>query len=163
MTKSKLVPIKAIMLLIVFLLNTVTGFACAIGIDMGFNASQQTPEIQANHNGTLTNHGHEHGAGIQHQHVDLGSHQDKDHHQEQDGKKENCCKDAVAKLTASSKLTQRTDNLSQLSALFILLPSIIHRQFLSVRLPSNVPNAYFTQHCRSPISDVRIAIQSFQI
>ncbi|WP_285059774.1 hypothetical protein [Pedobacter ginsengisoli] len=110
---------KAAFLLVVFSLNTFTGFACAVGMEMNFN---------------------------------------KGHHQSQ-----NCCKDAATKLTASDKLIQRTFNTSKLSVLFTMLPDITPPQSLAHRLPANLPNTSFSRHCRSPIKDVRIAIQSFQI
>ena len=135
---------KAMFLLVVFLLNTVTGFACAIGMDMDFNRD------------------HHHRDGHKHQHEDL-SHHDKNHPQKHKDEKDNCCKDAVAKLTASDKLTQRISDLTQLTIPFIILPGITYQYDQAISLPVNVSNAYFSRHCRSPIPDVRIAIQSFQI
>lgn len=85
-----------------------------------------------------------------------------EHHQHGDGNK-NCCKDEVAKLNSSNKLTSRIFDLSQLSMPFVILPGNVYPIILVVSLPANVPNAYFTRHCRSPIRDVRVAIQSFQI
>lgn len=114
---------KAMFLLVVFLLNTMTGFVCAIEMDIGFNKS----------------------------------------HQQHGSKKESCCSDAATKLSASDKLTHRISDFSQLSIHFILLADTTHLQSTVVSLPTNVPNVYFSRHCRSPIKDIRTVIQSFQI
>lgn len=124
-------------LLVVFLLNNMTGFACAIEMNIDFNKG--------------------------HQHPDLNHHHDTDRHQKHRSKKESCCSDAATKLIASDKLTQRTFHISQLSIPFILLADITQPQNIGVSSPTNVPNAYFSRHCRSPIEDIRIVIQSFQI
>ncbi|MCD0488079.1 hypothetical protein LPB86_07550 [Pedobacter sp. MC2016-14] len=151
MISRKSVPVKVMLLLIVFLLNTVVGFACAIGIDMGFNSAHLEQESEG--------HGHHHSqteryAHNSHQHVQ---------HPKQDANKDNCCKDEAAKLTKSDKLNNPVVDLSQISLPFMLLVGNVYPQIAELRLPSNVSNAYFSRHCRSPIRDVRIAIQSFQI
>lgn len=38
MKRSKTIQLKAVFLLAVFILNTMVGFACAVGLDMGFNS-----------------------------------------------------------------------------------------------------------------------------
>jgi len=142
---------KAAFLLVVFSLNTFTGFACAVGMDMNFNKGHHQSQIPAAH------------VAHEHQHADFNHHHNTDRLQKNGGEKENCCKDAATKLTASDKLIQRTFNTSKLSVLFTMLPDITPPQSLAHRLPANLPNTSFSRHCRSPIKDVRIAIQSFQI
>jgi hypothetical protein len=137
MTRNKSISMRAMFLLAVFLLNTVTVFACAIEKDMGFNKG--------------------------HQHSDLNHHHDTDRHPKHGSKKESCCGDAATRLITSDKLTQRIFDISQLSIPFILLTDITHPRSIVVSLPTNVPNVYFSRHCRSPIADIRIVIQSFQI
>ena len=39
MSTSIYIQLKAALLLLVFGLNTIIGFACAVGVDMGFNTS----------------------------------------------------------------------------------------------------------------------------
>lgn len=153
---------KAMFLLVVFLLNSVTGFACAIGMNMGYNEDHHQSEISTEHYSQEHEHSHKHPDGHKHQHADLADH-DTNHPQKQKDDKDNCCKDAVAKLTASDKLTQRIFDVSQLTLSFIILSSVSYQYDRAVSLPVSVPNAYFSRHCRSPIPDVRIAIQSFQI
>ena len=146
------------LLLIVFLLNTVVGFACAIGIDMGFNSAHLAHE----------NSGHGHHQSKTDRHA-LNGHQhvhnshEQVQHPKQDANKDNCCKDEAAKLTKSDKLNNPVLDLSQISQPFMLLVGNVYPQIAELRLPSNVSNAYFSRHCRSPIRDVRISIQSFQI
>lgn len=161
MTANQSRSMKAMLLLVVFLLNTVTGFACAVGMDMGFNSDHHAPVTVAKV--AVHEHGqvHQHKDGSKHVHAGQDHHQKKDQHKS--GEKENCCKDAVAKLTASDKLTQRSFDLSQLSLPFVVLAGIHYPLYQVISIPVNVPNGYFSRHCRSPITDVRIAIQSFQI
>jgi len=138
------------LLLIVFLLNTVVGFACAIGIDMGFNIAHLKQETSHEHRYSETDHYAQHS----HQRVQ---------HPKHDANKDNCCKDEAVKLTKSDKLNNPVVGLSQISQPFMLLVGNGYHQIAELRLPSNISNAYFSRHCRSPIRDVRIAIQSFQI
>jgi hypothetical protein len=137
---SSSIQFKAAFLTIVFLLNTVVGFACAIGMNMSFNKD----------------HHQEHHA--KHEHDEKAA----DHHSAKSSK-DNCCKDQVSKITKADKLNQQKFNYSLLSPSFFLLPSTIYQLGKVVRFPANVPNTYFVRHCRPPIPDVRIAIQSFQI
>ena len=41
MKKNRSIQLKATFLLIVFSLNTIVGFACSLGLDMGYNSKQQ--------------------------------------------------------------------------------------------------------------------------
>jgi hypothetical protein len=129
---------KAAFLTFVFLLNTLVGFACAVGMDVGFNARHHDHAKYSHHKSTETKHTSK-------------------------SQKDNCCKEQVTKLSKADKLTQPRYNYSLLSSLFFLLPSTVYRIGETVTFPVNVPNNYFVRHCRAPIPDIRIAIQSFQI
>ena len=59
------IKIKALFLLVTFSLNSVVGFACSVGVDMGFNS----------------HHHHSHDSGKHHEHSDA------DNHHEHDGSK----------------------------------------------------------------------------
>ena len=60
--KRKLsIQLKAAFLLLVFAFNTLIGFACAIGIDMGFNSS--------NHHDEEATEVHVHADGKRHDHL----------------------------------------------------------------------------------------------
>jgi hypothetical protein len=143
---------KAAFLTFVFLFNTIVGFACAIGTDMGIETDHhQKPEVSA--------HSHKHDKGRkhkQHEHTQAAA----DHH----ASKDNCCKDQVAKLTKADKLHQSGFDYSLLSLPSFILPAALHSFDTTSGIVSvNIPNSYFVRHCRPPIEDVRIAIQSFQI
>ena len=82
MKRNISIQLKAAFLLIVFSMNMIIGFACAIGIDMWFNTSHhEETEIMA----------HE---GSHHHHDEADK-----HHKSKDGK-DNCCNDHVIKFSA---------------------------------------------------------------
>jgi len=146
---------KAAFLTFVFLLNTIVGFACAIGTDMGIKTDHhQKSEISA--------HSHKHDDGHKHKHPEHKQ-AAADHHAAEKSK-DNCCKEEVAKLTKADKLHQSSFDYSQLSLPSFILPTVVHNfgRTTGIVLVNN-SNSYFGRHCRPPIADVRIAIQSFQI
>lgn len=140
------IMLKAVFLIIVFFLNTVVGFACAIGADMGFNGMhhQEKPG------------GHRHAGGQkEHHHAavnQIAAHQ-----------KDNCCKDEVSKLTTADKEAQAVPAYSFQHSISAIFPAPVYFQDSLSFIPANIPNTYFARHSRAPIPDVRIAIQSFQI
>ena len=144
------IQFKAIFLTFVFLLNTVVGFACAVGVDVKFSDVQHHNEDKA-----VPAHEHVHLEGHHHDHKDGVI----DHHHAEN----NCCKDEVAKLRDADKLSQRSYDFGQLSLPIFIIPDFAYHQGNSFLFPVNTPNAYFSRHWRPPIVDVRIAIQSFQI
>ena len=148
---------KAAFLTIVFLLNTIVGFACAVGTEMDFNREHHKEQktVHSSEHTHKNNKPHDHA---QHDHDKSVA----DHH-EPKSSKDNCCKEEVAKLTKADKLYQPGFDYSLLSLSFFILPSTVYRIGNLGIYPVNIPNAYFVRHCRPPIPDVRIAIQSFQI
>lgn len=148
-----------------FSLNTVVGFACAIGVDMGFNSGHH-------HEGQASLAVHNHQDGKKH------GHHEKDHHhkglhggshhggqtssEERYVEKDNCCTDSVRDFQQLDK--SRPDG-------FILVHPVFTTAFLAVFY--QVPPFHQTdvvkdirQFLRSyhpPIDDIRVAIQSFQI
>lgn len=148
---------KAAFLTIVFLLNTIIGFACAVGLDLGFNTchhqNQEIVHPTSNIKESKTPHDH-----TKHSHDENST----DHHASKDSK-DNCCKDEVAKLIKADKLHQPGFDYGLLSLPVFTLPLTDYLASNSNVFPVNIPNTYFVWHYRPPISDVRIAIQSFQI
>ena len=65
MKKNISIQLKAAFLLIVFGLNTMVGFACAIGVDMGFNTT--------NHHDEEATEVHQHADGSKHDHHNQAS------------------------------------------------------------------------------------------
>src|SRR5690349_6844646 len=93
--------IKAAFFLSVFSLNTVIGFACSLGLDMGYNSKHYDEKEAAE--GVV----HIHSDGKKHIHYEKKSthehsktdqhNKDKTHHNPKEGK-DNCCNDQVLKL-----------------------------------------------------------------
>lgn len=160
---------KALFLLVTFSMNTVIGFACSMGVDMGFN----------------THHHHSHEAGKHHEHSDA------DHHEEHDGENShshqheameplhldtgnntafftsqdeaNCCKDYVVGFNSVDKQVAKQSS-TQLKITY-LSPFIAAFSFTE----SNNEKGYVL-HLRIPPReidysppDIRVFIQSFLI
>ena len=83
------IQLKAAFLIIVFSMNTVIGFACAMGVDMGFNSKHHhDDDKEAMETAVPVN-------GKEHQHHDEEA---KHHHDsKEDLEKGGCCKDGVIK------------------------------------------------------------------
>lgn len=47
MKRNISIQLKAVFLLIVFCMNTITGFACGVGFDMGFNKKHHHDDLKA--------------------------------------------------------------------------------------------------------------------
>jgi hypothetical protein len=154
---SSSMQFKAALLTFVFLLNIIVGFACAVGMDVDFN-SEHHQEQETVHSSEHAHHDSDHHRHTKHEHDEKAA----DHHAAKSSK-DNCCKDQVTKITKADKLNQAGFNYSLLAGSFFLLPAIGYQIGNPGTFPANVPNTYFVLHCRPPIPDVRIAIQSFQI
>ena len=153
--KSNLsIQIKAAILLLVFAMNTLIGFACAVGVDMGFNMPHhQDEEITKVH---------VHSDGTNHDH-----HKKPDQHQHKESKaesKENkgCCNDEAQKLQSLDKvLNQHAKTLIDTPVFVAIISTFLYIDiFNSVKA---YPSKYITRHFHPPPSDIRIIIQSFQI
>lgn len=130
-------------------MNTVIGFACAVGLDMGFNShhhDESIIEVSENH------------------HHDKSHHQDeaKIHHHQTNNGKDNCCNDEVMKFQQVDK--NIATSISLINPLFFtsFLASFynIDYFFPNTRISDNT---YYDRTHHPPIPDIRIAIQSFQI
>jgi hypothetical protein len=142
MQRKKSIELKAAFLLAVFSMNLVIGFACAVGLDMGFNSNHHEESSFAS-------------ASIHHHDANIQNHQTKND-------KDNCCNDEVMNfqkvdkaLSSSIELTIPdffTAYLAPFYNLYILSP---YTQISDIK--------YFVRSYHPPIPDIRIAIQSFQI
>ncbi len=152
MSKALTIQLKAAFLLIVFGMNTLVGFACAMGVNMSFNTSHHHDEeaIEV----------HVHANGEKHHHHDKA---EEHHYDKQDGsKKDDCCHDKVVKLTQTDKSVPQAGN---------IITSLFFTAFISSYYTINIVYAsqvtistkYFVLGHHPPISDIRIAIQSFLI
>jgi hypothetical protein len=162
--KNKAIQLKAIFLLIVFSLNTIIGFACAVGLDMGFNSKHH------HHEDTISRStkSHHHNGKSHHHHHGLGSYKDNSHHHNNEinkgraTEKENCCNEDATQLSQSDKLLVNAVNSG------IEMPvALIALHFLYIsHLSSFKPEITKIQEVRPYVLNsrgIRVSIQSFQI
>jgi hypothetical protein len=149
MKKIKSIQIKAAFLLIAFSLNTLIGFACAVGMNMDFNSHHHEEEAaisESSHHHSVVNHHHDESV--------------KDYHQS--NVPDNCCHDKVTKIAQVDKAVPQPFNIS-VNYLFLsgLASTFYHIDLLNAFKASQIK--YFVRSYHPPIADIRIAIQSFQI
>ena len=165
MKRNKTIQLKAIFLLIVFSLNTIIGFACAVGLDMGFNSKHHHDE-SISHN--TKPHHHSGKSHHHHHHNGSDSHTTKSHHSHNEinksgsPEKENCCNKDATQLSQADKLlgTVVYSGIEMPVALIAL-----HFLYLS-HLSSFKPEIKKIQEIRPYILNsrgIRVSIQSFQI
>lgn len=148
MKKTLSIQLKAVFLLTIFSLNMVVGFACSLGLDMGFNAThhheEETPEVHVHANGPK--HHHE-GADHKHQHKEG---------------KDDCCNDKVLKITQADKSIPQVAKLLN-PVFFTAFVAAYYNIDSSYPSQVDTSNKYLVRGHHPPIPDIRIAIQSFQI
>lgn len=149
------IQLKAAILLIVFSMNTVIGFVCAIGVDMGFNNKHHHDDGNATEAADYV-----HADGKKHQHHDEAT---KHHHDSKEGsEKGGCCNDAVIKFQNLDKNLNPNNN----SAISIPVFAAILTSFfgLAIFTKEQVPNQkHIAQLFHPPPPGIRVLIQSFQI
>ncbi len=157
MKKIKSIQLKAAFLLIAFSLNTIIGFACAVGFNMGFNSKHHKEEVTKVAI-------HVHADGKKHIHnKEAKEHHDenvKDHHEGND--KDNCCNEPITKIVQQDKAIASSITIT----IPIFVSAFIARFYNVDALLSTVVDShirYFFRSHHPPIPDIRIAIQSFQI
>ena len=158
MKKIKNIQIKAVVLLIVFSLNTIIGFACAVGLDMGFNSNHHEEEVT-----DILMHIHADGKRHRHQNEVKSHHEDANNHLHKTTKEEdNCCHDRATKIAQQDKaITQSINIVSPVFFTASIAGFYISGVLLSAGVDSHIK--YFVRSHHPPIPDIRIAIQSFQI
>jgi hypothetical protein len=141
------IQLKAAFLLVVFALNTMVGFACAVG--MGFNSKHHHEEASSS---TATHH-----------HESLKHH----HHDEASAKKgaandDNCCNKNVIQFSQLDKLLAHAVNTGIETPVTLVFLHAFYLSYLSpfakISKQFRVVQPYFSN---SP--DIRVSIQSFQI
>lgn len=142
MKRKKSIQVKAAFLLIVFSMNMIIGFACAVGIDMGFNShhhEESAIESEAIH--------HHHDNNVE-------NHQTKN--------KDNCCNDEVMQFQKIDKTLASSINVINPVSFTSYVFSFYNTDILS---PSTQISdiKYFVRSHPPPAPDIRIAIRSFQI
>ncbi len=160
MQKNISIQLKAAFLLIVFSLNTIVGFACSIGMDMGFNTGHhdggKATETSVHIHADGKKHVH-HKKVSEHQHNALPN----EDHKSTD-KKDNCCNDSVIKITQLDKAVPQAVTITHPAFFAVFVSSFYHVDFsFSSQVVKNIK--HFLRSYHPPISDIRITIQSFQI
>ena len=179
MNRKISIQLKALFLLLVFSLNTVVGFACALGMDMGFNTSHHDSDA------TEVKEIHVHEDGAKHHHGSVSDNQSSDknesdaayHHsydgnglvkQQQDGKsiagqdEGGCCSNEVLKFQSLDKnLNQTTNSIGDAPVFVAMLNTFLVVDLISI--VKDVPTKLKARFYYPPPSDLRIAIQRFQI
>jgi hypothetical protein len=161
MSNKRKYKFVAAFLLTVFSLNTVVGFACSLGVDMGFNSKRH-------HDGNATEAVvHIHEDGKRHIHFEKKEDDKSHHHNQVKGhhkskeEKGNCCTDQVLRFEQLDKSVPQSLNI--IHPVFLIA---FTEAFYTVILPSPGITKDIKQFVRSyhpPIPDIRTAIQSFQI
>ncbi|MEQ7802133.1 hypothetical protein ABDJ41_20220 [Pedobacter sp. ASV1-7] len=137
---------KAIFLLVIFLLNTVVGFGCALAMEVG-------DHDEPAHHGHK-DHDHHHAGGHEHKTTPISG--------QNFTKEDPCCKTLVNDLATQSKLVP------EISKVQFFLPVLwLTDHSYSLLIPvTDVKlgrGAYADHRERPPNKDIRIVIQSFQI
>lgn len=148
------IQLKAALLLIVFSLNTIIGFACAAGIDMGFNSKSNqeivtTAVVPEHDHANRTKHHHPHDAGNQHK------------EEKKSAKKGGCCNNEVVKF----QHIEKNINPNAMIAIGKLFSIAITSTFFSVNVFNHhpAPQKDIVRLFYPPPPDILITIQRFQI
>lgn len=167
MKPSRTIKLKALFLLVSFSLNSVVGFACSLGADMGFNSNHHSHEGEEKqehkHDGHDKGHNNHHHEKAVHKH----NHEEGEKHD--DGNtaifkaplEDNCCKDFVVGFQSLDKqLFQKANPAKhkfEYTPLVLQTSMTFNKQVYTepVRIPPKIPY-------HSP-PDIRVFIQSFLI
>lgn len=153
MNNKTSIKLKAALLIIVFTMNTVVGFACEVGVGMGFNGTHHYDGIDATEKSV-----HLHADGKKHVHEEKKA----QHHSDKDSEKDGCCNDSVSKFQDLDKnLSINTIGTIHLPVLIAVVPNYFNNNTFKY-------NEVFAQtrslrFFHPPPPDIRILFQSFQI
>ncbi|SDG12214.1 hypothetical protein [Mucilaginibacter gossypii] len=155
---------KALLLLFIFLLNTVTGFACALRMSTHEHDEATEHHHDGNggkeqHHDETTEHHHEHGGReIQAAVTD----QLLLYNQTSIAQNDPCCQNAVNSFNTLAKVTPQSAQIILLP-LFSYLSTYYQFFFKPVTLTQTVPLVLVDGRRRPPPYSIRVALQSFQI
>lgn len=153
MKPNKTIQLKAIFLLIVFSLNTLVGFACAVGMNMGFNKKHHHHET-VSHSGAS----HHHEKGTAHHH----HHHDKELTKKNAAEHDNCCSENATQLSASDKLLAQTINSGIETPVALVFLHFLYSSDLS-SLTQDITKIPVVRPFVLNSRGIRVSIQSFQI
>ena len=141
------IRLKASFLLLVFALNTMVGFACAMGLNMGFKSQHEHKEAIEIH---IPGEKHEH-------HEAAEKHEEKNCCDEQ---QKGCCNDKVTKIALLEKTVPQPFHIY--TTQYSSFPHNYLSDVLST-MPGITYSRSFLRSYHPPIPDIRIAISSFLI
>ena len=135
-------------------MNTVIGFACAMGLDMGFNSKHNhDDDDEATETSVHVN-------GKEHQHHDEET---KHHHDsKEDSEKSSCCNDGVINF----QNLEKNLNQNNTTVIYAQIFTTILSNFWSINIFNCIkilPEHYNACVFHPPPTDILIAIQRFQI
>jgi len=157
MPSKRKYKIIAASLFTVFSLNTVVGFACSVGIDMGFNSKHHHDEDATKATVHIHSDGQKH---IHNEKKEKHSHSKSNHHNS-GNKKDNCCNDEVTKFSQVDKTVPQSFNIIHPIFLITFVPGYYNTDLPSPGIVKDIKQ--FVRSYHPPISNIRIEIQSFQI
>lgn len=157
--------IKAFILLLVFALNTVVSFACSVGL-VNFNKDHHDQASSSPHSHDKP-HSHDYAKPHSHEGVSSHNHTTKnaEHHNDKEDDEKNCCSDEVIKIAESDKTITKTGTIPQplsVELFATIYTFILGDHYAAISLVKSAPPFVRSWH-PTTISDLRIAIQSFQI
>lgn len=138
--------------LLVFSLNTLLGFACGAGWNLGYNAGHhQHQTLAEQHSGSKD---------VMHHHSDNGAHEKSDHNKE---KNEDCCTENVLTISLADKTMPKS--VEKINPVCISVFTIAGPYVFTSPGLYDAKNSlsYLISGHPPPVTDIRIAIQRFQI
>ncbi len=155
MTTTISIRIKAAFLLIIFGLNIAVGFACAVGVDMGYNSNRINHDeaVEAHADGNKKNNHHK---------ENVDKHVEKSKKDDCCDKENDCCKNKVRRIFQTDKAVPQVSSL-EIPVFFISFIAAYYNINISYPSQTTTSTKYFVRGHHPPIPDIRIAIQSFQI
>lgn len=156
------IKLKAAFVLVVFSLNTVAGFACSLGLDLGNHSTHHRVDGAT----AVVDHNHKDGK----KHTDEDKKESKSHNHDQanntekskSDKEDNCCTNEVMNFQKIDKLIPTSVNI--IHPFFVITFVAVYYNITSFAHTNVVRNIRpFVRSYHPPIPDIRIAIQSFLI
>lgn len=146
------IQFKAVLLLIVFSLNTIIGFACAIGVDMSLSSKPHEEEQQ------IKTSVHAHADGHKHDHHNKAKKHS--HGEKKSNEKDDCCNDKVVKIqTAEKNIVAKTMLVAPVFVAMISSYFAINLLDIIKAFPPKDIKRFFYP----PPPDILVFIQKFQV
>lgn len=143
----------AFILLMVFALNTIVGFACSIGFDMGYNSKHHEHGKHAEHGSDLSHAGHH--SHHQHQHLFSSN---------INIPKEDCCAGEATGFASLDKSTVHNNIIVKAPLILIAaFQNFFHIRTNDFCLTKGTRFQFVRRSCFLNDTDIIIAIQSFLI